>query len=51
MATTVKTSLESVKSLAEEFGDKYVHVDEKERYEFFREYGLKYRNGKIKAGS
>lgn len=36
------------KSLAEEFGDKYVHVDEKERFEFFREYGLKYEMAKLK---
>ena len=36
------------KKLAEEFGDKYVHVDEKERYEFFREYGLKYEMAKLK---
>ncbi|MGG5255228.1 arginine--tRNA ligase [Neobacillus sp. SM06] len=36
------------KSLAEEFGDKYVHADEKERFEFFREYGLKYEMAKLK---
>lgn len=36
------------KTLVEEFGDKYVHVDEKERFEFFREYGLKYEMGKLK---
>ncbi len=36
------------KKLAEEFGDKYVHVDEKERYDFFREYGLKYEMSKLK---
>ena len=36
------------KKLAEEFGDKYVNVDEKERYEFFREYGLKYEMAKLK---
>ena len=36
------------KKLAEEFGDKYVHVDEKERYDFFREYGLKYEMAKLK---
>ena len=38
------------KKLAEEFGDKYVHVDEKERYEFFREYSLKVEMAKLKAG-
>ncbi|TRZ36666.1 arginine--tRNA ligase [Niallia circulans] len=36
------------KKLAEEFGDKYVHVDEKERFDFFRAYGLKYEMGKLK---
>jgi arginyl-tRNA synthetase len=36
------------KSLAEEFGDKYVNVDEKERFDFFREYGLKYEMAKLK---
>lgn len=36
------------KSLAEEFGDKYTQVDEKERFEFFREYGLKYEMAKLK---
>ncbi|MBO9130116.1 arginine--tRNA ligase [Bacillus sp. 165] len=36
------------KSLAEEFGDRYAHADEKERYEFFREYGLKYELEKLK---
>ncbi len=36
------------KKLAEEFGDKYVHVDEKERYEFFRNYGLKFEMAKLK---
>jgi arginyl-tRNA synthetase len=35
------------KSLAEEFGDKYVNVDERERFEFFREYGLKYEMAKL----
>lgn len=33
--------------LAEEFGDKYIHVDEKERFDFFREYGLKYEMAKL----
>lgn len=35
------------KSLAEEFGDKYVNVDEQERFEFFREYGLRYEMAKL----
>lgn len=35
------------KSLAEEFGDKFVNVDEQERFEFFREYGLKYEMAKL----
>lgn len=35
------------KSLAEEFGDKYVNVDEQERFEYFREYGLKYEMAKL----
>jgi arginyl-tRNA synthetase len=35
------------KTLAEEFGDKYVKVDEQERFEFFREYGLKYEMAKL----
>ncbi len=34
--------------LAEEFGDKYVKVAEEERFEFFREYGLKYEMEKLK---
>ena len=34
--------IEIGKRLAEEFGDKYVHASEEERFEFFREYGLKY---------
>jgi arginyl-tRNA synthetase len=36
------------KSLAEEFGDKYVNVNEKERFDFFREYGLKVEMAKLK---
>ncbi|USK70128.1 arginine--tRNA ligase [Peribacillus asahii] len=36
------------KKLAEEFGDKYVNVDEQERFDFFREYGLKYEMAKLK---
>jgi arginyl-tRNA synthetase len=35
------------KTLAEEFGDKYVNVDDQERFEFFREYGLKYEMAKL----
>ena len=36
------------KTLAEEFGDKYVNVSTEERQEFFREYGLKYEMAKLK---
>lgn len=36
------------KKLAEEFGDQYVNADEKERFDFFREYGLKYEMAKLK---
>jgi arginyl-tRNA synthetase len=36
------------KRIAEEFGDKYVNVDEKERFDFFREYGLKFEMEKLK---
>jgi arginyl-tRNA synthetase len=36
------------KDLAAEFGDKYVHADETERFEFFRAYGLKYEMAKLK---
>lgn len=36
------------KSLAEEFGDKFVHMVEKERFNQFREYGLKYEMEKLK---
>ncbi|HDR4427163.1 TPA: arginine--tRNA ligase [Bacillus cereus] len=35
------------KSLAEEFGDRYAKADEKESYEFYREYGLKYELEKL----
>ncbi|MCJ8007884.1 arginine--tRNA ligase [Lederbergia wuyishanensis] len=34
--------------LAEEFGDKYVNVDEKTRFDFFRKYGLAYEMEKLK---
>ncbi|SDZ19283.1 arginine--tRNA ligase [Bacillus sp. 166amftsu] len=33
--------------LAEEFGDRYAKADEKESYEFYREYGLKYELAKL----
>ncbi|MGP7817010.1 arginine--tRNA ligase [Niallia sp. 01092] len=36
------------KKLAEEFGEKYVNVSEQERFDFFREYGLKYEMAKLK---
>lgn len=36
------------KRLAEEYGDQYVEMDEKERYNAFREYGLKYEMEKLK---
>ena len=35
--------------LVEQFGDKYKHLPEKERYDFFREYGLKYELEKLKT--
>ncbi|WP_020059764.1 arginine--tRNA ligase [Bacillus sp. 123MFChir2] len=35
------------KRLAEEFGDRYVHVDAAESYEFYRQYGLKYELEKL----
>ncbi|MEM5672939.1 arginine--tRNA ligase [Bacillus cereus] len=35
------------KSLAEEFSDRYAKADEKESYEFYREYGLKYELAKL----
>lgn len=40
--------IEIGKKLAEEYGDKYVHMDEQERLAFFREYGLRYELEKIK---
>src|SRR4051812_22027798 len=36
------------KKLAEEFGDKFVNIDEKERFDQFREYGMKYEMEKLK---
>ncbi|AGK56077.1 arginine--tRNA ligase [Bacillus sp. 1NLA3E] len=35
--------------LAEEFGDKYVNIDEQERFAIFRDYGLKYEMEKLKV--
>ncbi|WP_042351097.1 arginine--tRNA ligase [Bacillus massiliigorillae] len=40
--------IEIGKKLAEEFGDRFTHEDEKARFDFFREYGLKYELGKLK---
>ncbi|MBZ5749157.1 MULTISPECIES: arginine--tRNA ligase [Metabacillus] len=37
------------KKLAEEYGDKFVEQNRDERLSFFREYGLKYEMGKLKA--
>ena len=37
------------KKLAEEYGEKFVEQDRDERLSFFREYGLKYEMGKLKA--
>lgn len=36
------------KRLAEEYGDKFVNMDEKERFDFFRSYGLKEEMAKLK---
>lgn len=36
------------KKLADEYGDKYVNMDETERFQFFREYGLKVEMAKLK---
>lgn len=36
------------RKLAEEFGDKFAEMPEKERYDAFREYGLKYEMEKLK---
>ncbi|MGI8385805.1 arginine--tRNA ligase [Robertmurraya sp. P23] len=36
------------KRLAEEYGDKFVKADEKERFDFFRSYGLKEEMAKLK---
>ncbi|HZG73308.1 MAG TPA: arginine--tRNA ligase, partial [Chondromyces sp.] len=40
--------IEIGKRLAEELGSQYAEMDEKERYNFFREYGLKYEMEKLK---
>ncbi|MCZ2260679.1 arginine--tRNA ligase [Sporosarcina sp. G11-34] len=37
------------KKLVEEFGDKYKNVPDKERYDFFRAYGLKYEIKKLET--
>ncbi|PLR96590.1 arginine--tRNA ligase [Bacillus sp. T33-2] len=36
------------KRLAEEHGDKYIHMPEQERFDTFRDYGLKYEMEKLK---
>ena len=36
------------KALANEFGDKFVEMDEQERFNQFREYGMKYEMAKLK---
>ena len=41
--------IDLAKKLVDEFGDKYKNLSEKERYEFFREYGLKYELEKLKT--
>lgn len=41
--------IEIGKKLAEEYGDEWLQKDRKERLAFFRDYGLKYELGKIKA--
>jgi arginyl-tRNA synthetase len=40
--------IEIGKRLAAEFGDKYVNMDEQERFEFFRQYGLDEEMAKLK---
>ena len=39
--------IEIGKMLAEEHGDRFVNEDEQKRYDFFREYGLKYELAKL----
>lgn len=41
--------IEIGQQLVEEFGDKYKHVSDKERYEFFRSYGLEFELEKLKT--
>ncbi|GKV69110.1 arginine--tRNA ligase [Sporosarcina sp. NCCP-2716] len=40
--------IEIAKQLVEEHGDKFVHVSDEERYDFFRQYGLEVELGKLK---
>ncbi|MCG3087021.1 arginine--tRNA ligase [Sporosarcina cyprini] len=40
--------IEIGKTLAEEYGDRYTHMPETERLEFFRKYGLEYELEKLK---
>lgn len=40
--------IEIGKKLAEEFGERFTHEDEQARFDFFREYGLKYELSKLK---
>ena len=44
----VRISSALEKHLADEFGDKFVEMDEKERFDQFREYGMKYEMAKLK---
>src|SRR5690606_4884624 len=37
------------KKLAENFGDKFVHMDEEERFNYFRKYALEYELEKLKT--
>ncbi|WP_456279545.1 arginine--tRNA ligase [Bacillus sp. AK128] len=39
--------IEIGKQLASEFGEKYIQATEEERYQFFRQYGLKYELAKL----
>lgn len=40
--------IEIAKKIVDEFGDRFLHVDEKERFQFFRDYGLKCEMDKLK---
>ena len=42
--------IEIGKQLAEEYGDKFVEIDEQERFEFFRQYGLKDEMDEVEKG-